>query len=191
MKDKNTNNSNGNDSSTCLEKWKVEYEKAKQELVIASANANKISRKLQFALIWKNRLEKYWRNIQHTDELANETKRSLEAFESHNSKICINTSCTVTATEILVFETKEACEKADELKALLEKLIHEIDCLNEPRFNPDSSRFYACLDDLQGKLNVVLSFRETALTQCLEAVKMSNHLDHRMSNHKFGLISDV
>ncbi len=169
-----TNNRGANED--CIEKWKSDLHKASNALTKKQAKLNKAEAMYANAQMWAKKLEDLCTSLENTDGLSKDVLEEIGQIDSALETVCTNTACIREVLDILYCIIKDFYECTDALKQKLADIKREIECLNDPGLNANTSIVIKCIEDLCAKIDEALKTQQELIKKLIEVIRCASQL---------------
>lgn len=175
----------------CIELWESQLEDAVNQLSIKTAEFNQLNASFGDLTQWVTQLQSCLDSFDETDGIRDEVLTTLTIFNAQTTVVCNNIACLKEGMEILYCDIIRLTKCVENLYVKVLRLKNDIDCLNNPSFNPSSSVFYKCLCDLQAQIELVLEMHETMINQVLHIAHIIYLMECMICNEHNSLLSKI
>ncbi|WP_298754763.1 hypothetical protein [uncultured Psychroserpens sp.] len=172
----------GNGDKNCLTQWEEQLTDASNDYSEKSAESEKAKEKYDNSYNWRDKLTKWLDLIEKSNEKADNIVIELEFFYGQVIEVCKNAECTSKALEKLLCQVKSIFDLLytyengeDQLKALIAKLIKEINCVKDVK-DQDKETAINCVKVYEEKIKMVCELQDDLLCKLIDALKCANLL---------------
>jgi hypothetical protein len=165
------------DCDCCFDTWTKELRVTSNQFKHWDAKVNKLTQICTFESAWKDKLKSWLDDLTTADDKSNDVARQIVLFINQLNKICVVTTESIKAINILFFLVKDLYTRVDRLKADYDELIN---CINNAgKSHPElgaGSAILICLTEYGKKLQAVIDTRNNMIQSVAAAIEIAHKL---------------